>query len=267
MGSSPTRSSTGRPRWAAEQDGWPCSGDECAVYPPRSTATKDAFAAFAAAAVERYGPGGEFWSAPVAPARRHVDERRTRPACPRPGSSARHPPPTTATAAAAHRCPPAEPPCGCTERAPDHHLADLERAELAQVLRAEGQRSASTPRSSRRAGNAIHAVDPAADVILGGMWGPGTAKEVVTPVKPYLKKLYAVNGIEQSFDSIAIHPYAAGAAGLDRPARDGAARGEEGRRSGRRHLGHRDRLGRRRPEAATRTSRGSRARPGCWPGR
>ncbi len=43
------------------------------------------------------------------------------------------------------------------------------------------------------------------------MWGPGTAKEVVTPVKPYLKGLYAVNGIEQSFDSIAIHPYAAGA--------------------------------------------------------
>ncbi len=63
----------------------------------------------------------------------------------------------------------------------------------------------------KRAGTAIHGVDPAADVVVGGMWGPGSAKKVVTPVKQYLKGLYAVDGIKQSFDSIAIHPYAEGA--------------------------------------------------------
>ncbi len=55
----------GSPVWAAEKDGWPCSGNECAVYPPRTDETQDAFAAFAAAAAARYGPGGDFWRAPL----------------------------------------------------------------------------------------------------------------------------------------------------------------------------------------------------------
>ena len=72
----------------------------------------------------------------------------------------------------------------------------------------------------------------------------------------YLKRFYAVKGIEQSFDSIAIHPYSTGAEDSVDAARVGA------RVPSRRptipsvgHVGERDRLGRRRAEEATRTSR------------
>ncbi|MQA76177.1 MAG: hypothetical protein GEU88_17895 [Solirubrobacterales bacterium] len=60
---------------------------------------------------------------------------------------------------------------------------------------------------------AIKRVDRGADVILGGMWGPRSANRVVTPVKPYLQRLYAIKGIEASFDSIALHPYASNVEG------------------------------------------------------
>ena len=42
-------------------------------------------------------------------------------------------------AAAGPTAAPGEPPCGLHQAAPDHHLADLERAELAQVLRPEAE--------------------------------------------------------------------------------------------------------------------------------
>ena len=60
----------------------------------------------------------------------------------------------------------------------------------------------------KAAGNAIKDVDPEADVILGGTWGPDEADSVL-PITPYLKALYKVKKIERSFDSIALHPYAA----------------------------------------------------------
>ena len=63
----------------------------------------------------------------------------------------------------------------------------------------------------KKAGKAIHEVDPGADVVLGGTWGPANA-EVVLPIKPYLQELYAVKGIKKAFDSIALHPYAANTA-------------------------------------------------------
>jgi hypothetical protein len=63
-------------------------------------------------------------------------------------------------------------------------------------------------RMVKAAGTAIHAVDPEADVILGGTWGPASAKKVVLPNKAYLKKLYSVKGIKKAFDSLALHPYA-----------------------------------------------------------
>lgn len=51
----------GSPQWAARRDGFPCAGFDCIPYAPRTTETREAFAAFARAAVERYGPDGEFW--------------------------------------------------------------------------------------------------------------------------------------------------------------------------------------------------------------
>lgn len=52
----------GTPSWAAEADGWDCAVVDCIRYPPRTEQTRASFAAFAAATVRRYGPGGTFWS-------------------------------------------------------------------------------------------------------------------------------------------------------------------------------------------------------------
>jgi hypothetical protein len=52
----------GTPAWAAADDGQSCVGDDCTSFAPRSEGTRSAFGAFAAAAVRRYGPGGNFWN-------------------------------------------------------------------------------------------------------------------------------------------------------------------------------------------------------------
>lgn len=51
----------GTPTWAAKFDGYDCVEGECASYAPVSYVTRSAFARFAAAAVRRYGPDGQFW--------------------------------------------------------------------------------------------------------------------------------------------------------------------------------------------------------------
>jgi hypothetical protein len=51
----------GTPAWAAGLDGWYCEPDDCVRLPPRTDESRQGFAAFAAAAVKRYGPGGTFW--------------------------------------------------------------------------------------------------------------------------------------------------------------------------------------------------------------
>jgi len=65
----------------------------------------------------------------------------------------------------------------------------------------------------KAASRAIKSVDPGAEVMLGGMWGPADARKVVLPLRPYLKRLYKIDGIKKHFDSIAIHPYAASTRG------------------------------------------------------
>ncbi len=56
----------GTPVWAAQHDGIACGFDQCATYAPSSPETREAFANFAAAAVRRYGPNGDFWRSPGA---------------------------------------------------------------------------------------------------------------------------------------------------------------------------------------------------------
>ena len=51
----------GTPTWAAGDDGQICDGDDCIPFAPRSEETRSAFADFAAAAVDRYGPG-DLWN-------------------------------------------------------------------------------------------------------------------------------------------------------------------------------------------------------------
>ena len=53
----------GTPDWVAQDlDGQSCSGAKCALYAPKSKQALSAWSAFVGAAVDRYGPGGEFWS-------------------------------------------------------------------------------------------------------------------------------------------------------------------------------------------------------------
>jgi len=52
---------SGSPEWAARRDGFDCTGYGCIPYAPASIETRYAFARFAGAAVERYGPDGSFW--------------------------------------------------------------------------------------------------------------------------------------------------------------------------------------------------------------
>ena len=210
----------GTPAWAAAEDKRRCS--ECSVYPPKSAKTRAAFADFVRAAVQRYGPDGDFWEAPQL-LRASTAEAvsflggplcglPTQPACtdpppedpgptPEPPTDPPPPPPSPEPG-------PNEPPCGCTvasplrvwqvwneQNSPKYFAPKVDVGSYAKLVKSTSK--------------AIKAVDPGAEVMLGGMWGPANAGKVVLPLKPYLKKLYRVKGIEKHFDSIALHPYAA----------------------------------------------------------
>jgi hypothetical protein len=204
----------GTPDWAAKLDHRDCVEGDCSVYPPKTKAARNAFGAFAAAAASRYGPGGDFWQAPVippatpaiaAPVATLDDEPSDCPLpvpiCP-PEPSPTPPPPAPPPDPPL----PTEPPCGCTtahpittwqiwneENSPKYFAPKVNVPRYAAILNS--------------AAEGIRYVDPTAEIVLGGMWGPHSAREVVTPTKEYLEKLYAL-GAGASFDSIAIHPYA-----------------------------------------------------------
>jgi len=59
----------------------------------------------------------------------------------------------------------------------------------------------------KEAAAGIRSVDADAEIVLGGMWGPNDAYQVVTTTKDYLTKLFKL-GADKDFDSVAIHPYA-----------------------------------------------------------
>ncbi|MDX6583047.1 MAG: polysaccharide biosynthesis protein PslG [Solirubrobacterales bacterium] len=224
----------GTPDWAVAKDGRNCAPGACSTYPPDSPATRKAFAAFASAAVKRYGPGGSFWRKPKAKASPMLigpvdpctidptlpgctpppagvcDLNPTLPGCPPPpegpGTTPPPPPPPTEPPG------PNEPPCGCTkahpirvwqiwneQNSPKYFAPKVDVKKYAKLLKV--------------ANAAIKKADPGAEVVLGGMWGPDSAKKVVTPISTYLKQLYAVNGAKQTFDSIGLHPYSSSASG------------------------------------------------------
>ena len=223
----------GTPAWVSKLDKRKrCRGGDCSLYPPASGKTRRAFAKFAAAAAKRYGPGGDFWggtsprtlpalgSASLSePAQRYPCVPIPLPGCtpeepppppPNPPQPGEPPPPPQPTPPPPNPPPPpGQPPCGCTVAQPlrvwqlwneqnssKYYAPKVDIADYAKLVKA--------------AGKAIKQVDPQADVILGGTWGPESAKSVL-PITPYLKELYKVKGIERSFDSLAMHPYAANA--------------------------------------------------------
>jgi polysaccharide biosynthesis protein PslG len=172
----------GTPQWVGFEEDLKCAHVGCAATPPRSKSTLKAFARFAKAAVQRYGPGGEFWEPPEDPALG------------------------------------AEAPCGCTVASP---------IRVWQVWNEQNSRKYFKPKVRvgryaklvKAAGKAIKSVDPEAEVMLGGMWGPQSLKEgkkkpSVATYVDYMKRLYRVRGIKRWFDSLAIHPYSANLRGL-----------------------------------------------------
>ena len=203
----------GTPEWAAKMDGRNCDGGACSVYPPRTPATRAAFRAFAAAAAKRYGPGGDFWSVPVntlpttpgttdEPASTNPEDTGNGlcdllPVCP--PTPPPPPPPIDPPL-------PGQPPCGCTKPSP---------ITVWQIWNEQNSPKYFAPKVDVRgyaamlksAAAGIRSVDPKAEIMLGGMWGPNSAREVVMPTKAYLEKLYKL-GADDDFDSIAIHPYA-----------------------------------------------------------
>ena len=94
-------------------------------------------------------------------------------------------------------------------RAADHRLADLERGELARVLPAAARRRPLRP-AVQAASEAIHGQDPDATVVLGGLFRyPLGGRKGGIRATDFLRELYAHPGIEQDFEGVAVHPYAA----------------------------------------------------------
>jgi hypothetical protein len=158
--------------WLKLSDGDAYCGGTCA---PNSDETRNAWADFAAQLVARYGPNGTFW-APTED-------------CPIPLICRRGPAP-----------------CACTNALP---------IQTWQIWNEQNSPKYFAPApSAQRYGQLlavtaarIHAVDPGAAVITGGMWGPPSA-HAVTPTVRYLRQLYAVPGVKASFDAVSVHPYA-----------------------------------------------------------
>jgi hypothetical protein len=158
--------------WLNFFDGDASCGGICA---PNSDQTRNYWADFAAQLVARYGPNGSFW-APTQD-------------CPLPLICRRGPAP-----------------CGCTsplpihtwqiwneQNSPKYFAPDPDAQRYGRLLAVTADR--------------IHAIDPTAEVITGGMWGPPSAHAVI-PTVQYLRQLYAVPGVKSSFDAVAVHPYA-----------------------------------------------------------
>lgn len=194
----------GTPLWAAQIDGRSCDADECVVYPPRTAETREAFRSFAAAAAARYGPDGAFWKAAIP--RDEYGETPADPCDTNPELCVPEPPVTPPPPIPTPPTLPTEPPCGCDEPHP---------IVVWQIWNEQNSSKYFAPKVDVRryaalleaAAAGIRSVDPDAEIVLGGMWGPNSAGEVVMTTRAYLSKLYAL-GAADDFDSIAIHPYA-----------------------------------------------------------
>jgi hypothetical protein len=60
----------------------------------------------------------------------------------------------------------------------------------------------------------IRVADPAADVLLGGMWGPHNTEGGLIATARFLRDLYRIDGAAADFDGIAVHPYAGKVTGV-----------------------------------------------------
>lgn len=169
----------GTPGWVNLFDGRANCGPGCA---PRSSAGLAAFANFMRALVQRYGPGGDFWSPSgggcVLP-----------PLCPYEGAA-----------------------CNCEKPLPIRSW-QLWNEQNSPKYFGPTPNPVDYAKLVGAAAGAIRSVDPKAEIVLGGMWGPMDTDAVI-PTPRFLKRFYSVPGIEATFDAIAIHPYAPNMSGV-----------------------------------------------------
>jgi Beta-galactosidase len=161
----------GSPRWAAPKE---------TTLPINGQASK-AWTAFLAAAVKRYGPGGEFWQ-----------QHQTGGIGPGP----------------TYQPEPAIP------AKPIRTWQIWNEANFFYfAFPASPQRYAKLVRIS---GPAIKRADPGAKVVLSGLFGEPTARGAKgMPAAKFLEILYRSPGIKSRFDGIALHPYAVDAETLE----------------------------------------------------
>jgi polysaccharide biosynthesis protein PslG len=169
----------GSTAWLNVLDGDAGCGGGCA---PNSDLARDAWADFARALVDRYGPTGEFWKPP--------------PYCPLPLVCETK----------------GDAPCACASALPIRTWQIWNEQNSPKYFH-PGPNPARYAKLLAAAGAAIHARDPNAEVVTGGMWGPPGADEV-TPTARFVRKLYAASGRSPAFDAIAVHPYAASLSGV-----------------------------------------------------
>ena len=152
----------GTPRWVAAQP---------TTLPVLSGGARKAWQAFVKAAVERYGPGGEFWDE-HAPSQAGINYV---PAVPRPQ--------------------PIRLWQVWNEANFFYFAYPVSPSRYAQLLRLTY--------------GTIKAADPTARVMLSGLFGnPDEGGKKAMDATKFLAKLYAVRGITRYFDAVALHPYA-----------------------------------------------------------
>ena len=233
----------GPPAWVVEGDGRKCAEADCAVIAPSSKSSRRAYARFAKAAVERYGPDGDFWKPPELPVARPSPASRAGlgipcpepplppiPGCEPPDDDGSGPPPPTPPPPPPEEDPtdpdplPTDPPCGCTVAQPVR-VWQVWNEQNSPKYYAPKVRVNGYARLIKATSKAIKSVDPKAEVMLGGMWGPqslkkGKKKPPVTTFIDYMKRLYRVRGIKKRFDSLAIHPYSSNVSGMIKQMRE-----------------------------------------------
>jgi Beta-galactosidase len=138
---------------------------------------RSAWAAFLEAAVERYGPGGEYW-------RTHAP-----------------------TGGVGTQYQPAQPEPVVRQPLPIRTWQIWNEANFFYfTFPVSPSRYA---RLLKLSASVIRRVDPGADIVLAGLFGEPTADgSRGMPAADFLERLYAVPGIRRSFDGIALHPYA-----------------------------------------------------------
>jgi hypothetical protein len=150
----------GTPSWLAAKP---------TTLPTASAAQRSAWLAFLAAAVGRYGPGGEFWRA-------HAHEGINYEPAIRPSKPIRT--------------------WQIWNEANFFYFAyPVSPTNYAKLLALSSQ--------------TIKAIDPGAKIILTGLFGKPTAGgKRGMPAATFLERLYRVPGVKSNFDGVALHPYA-----------------------------------------------------------